>query len=282
MDGLVFINKEKNWTSRDVCNKVSHMLGERKSGHIGTLDPLATGVMVVCLGKYTKLANLLMDHDKEYKVEMELGYETDTLDLAGNVIKKVDVKVKEEDIINLFNNFPKSYIQEVPIYSALKVNGKKLYDYARNGEEVELPKREVKINNIKLLNINNNKIEFEVKVSKGTYIRSLVSDIAKKLGTVATMTNLLRTKLGNVKLEDTKLISDITKDDIKTISDILDYPLYELNEEEYKKVLNGNKLKLNSTNDRLILTKNNIEVGIYELNKEDKLYYHLFTTLRVN
>ncbi len=208
MNGLIIINKEKNFTSRDVVNIISKKLNIKKVGHTGTLDPIATGVLVICIGKYTKLVNLLTADDKEYIAAMRLGIETDTLDITGNVIKKKDFKIDEEKIKKVLNSFLGKSLQEVPIYSAVKVNGKKLYEYARNNEKVNLPTREITIKNIELLNIENNDITFKVLVSKGTYIRSLIRDIALRLNTVGTMVDLQRTKQGNFSLENAITIEE--------------------------------------------------------------------------
>ena len=131
MNGLLLINKDKNMTSRDVINKLNHIFSMKKIGHTGTLDPLATGVMVCLFGKYTKLVDLITGYDKEYIAEIKLGVKTDTLDITGNVIETKKVKITNEDILQVFNEFPKEYMQEVPIYSAVKINGNKLYEYAK-------------------------------------------------------------------------------------------------------------------------------------------------------
>ena len=176
MNGIAIINKKQGLTSRDVVNQISKKLNIKKVGHTGTLDPLATGVLVVCIGKATKLVDVLTDFDKEYEAGVCLGIETDTLDITGNVLKVENVIKTEEEIINTLNSFVGEYDQEVPIYSAVKINGKKLYEYARENIPVELPKRKVKIHNISLTSdviYKNNKVyfSFKVKVSKGTYIR---------------------------------------------------------------------------------------------------------------
>ena len=148
MNGLLLINKDKNMTSRDVINKLNHIFSMKKIGHTGTLDPLATGVMVCLFGKYTKLVDIITSYNKEYIAEIKLGVKTDTLDITGNVIETQNIKVTNEDILKVFSNFPKEYMQKVPIYSAVKINGKKLYEYARNNQLIELPKRKVNIYNL--------------------------------------------------------------------------------------------------------------------------------------
>ena len=180
MNGIIIIDKEKNITSRDVVNKVSKILGTKKIGHTGTLDPLATGVLVLCVGRATKLVDLITGYDKEYIAEVCLGTLTDTLDVTGNVLKEKVTKISKKEIENVLNSFMPGYEQEVPIYSAVKINGKKLYEYARNNEDVILPKRYIKINSIKLISdivYENDKTYFSfiTNVSKGTYIRSLIN-----------------------------------------------------------------------------------------------------------
>ena len=170
MNGVLLINKEKGITSSDVVVKLKHILNTKKVGHTGTLDPLAEGLMLVTVGKATKISNLLVEKYKEYIATFELGYQTDTYDTEGKVINKSDKVVEKDEIIKVINSYKKTYLQEVPIYSSVKVNGKKLYEYARNNIEVELPKREVEIKDIEILSIEENKVVIKTFVSKGTYI----------------------------------------------------------------------------------------------------------------
>ena len=182
MDGVIVIDKEKDYTSRDVVNIVGKHFKTKKVGHTGTLDPLATGVLVICIGQATKLVELLTNHDKEYIADITFGIETDTLDITGTVLKEENTNFSREEIEKVLNEYQKEYDQMVPIYSAIKINGKKLYEYAREKEEIELPSRKVKIYKIDLLKYEqiNNKTHIQIKcnVSKGTYIRSLIRDIA--------------------------------------------------------------------------------------------------------
>ncbi len=246
MNGIIIIDKEKNITSRDVVNKVSKILGTKKIGHTGTLDPLATGVLVLCVGRATKLVDLITGYDKEYIAEVCLGTLTDTLDVTGNVLKEKVTKISKKEIENVLNSFMPGYEQEVPIYSAVKINGKKLYEYARNNEDVILPKRYIKINSIKLISdivYENDKTYFSfiTNVSKGTYIRSLINDIGKKLNTFGTMVELRRIKQGNFKIEDSTPLDNIK---IISLEEILkDYCKVEVDEELYKKISNGVKIK---------------------------------------
>ena len=207
MDGVLIIDKPKGITSRDVVNNVIKIFNTRKVGHTGTLDPLATGVLVVCVGRATKLVNELTSTDKEYIASVTLGIKTDTLDSMGSILFDEGVIKTKEEIISVLNSFVGSYEQEVPVYSAVKINGKKLYEYAREGVNIELPKRKVEIKEIELLDEieykdNKTLFKFRCVVSKGTYIRSLINDIANKLDTIGIMTNLRRTRQGNFKIED--------------------------------------------------------------------------------
>lgn len=223
MNGILLVNKKENWTSRDVVNRVGKILGTKKVGHTGTLDPLATSVLVLCIGSATKLNEILTSTYKEYEAEITLGLLTDTLDITGNELKEEKVKVNKEQILEALNKMTGKYVQEVPIYSAVKVNGRKLYEYARAGESVELPKREVDIKELKLIgNIKytDNKTIFNIRclVSKGTYIRALVNDIANSLNTIGVMSKLTRTKQGKFKLENCYKIEDIESGNYKLIS----------------------------------------------------------------
>lgn len=274
MNGLLLINKDKNMTSRDVINKLNHIFSMKKIGHTGTLDPLATGVMICLFGKYTKLVDIITSYNKEYIAEIKLGVKTDTLDITGNVIETQNIKVTNEDILKVFSNFPKEYMQKVPIYSAVKINGKKLYEYARNNQLIELPKRKVNIYNLELISFNKDIITFKVKVSKGTYIRSLINDLCKKLNTIGTMNNLIRTKQGNFDIKDSYKLEEIAKGNYKfqNIKEFLDYPVIEIPIELIKKVENGNKIEnVFNIDDKVIFTKNNKDLAIYE-NKNNTLY----------
>ena len=269
MNGLLIVNKEKDCTSRDVVNDVSKILGVRKIGHTGTLDPMATGVMLVTIGKATKIVELLTANDKEYIASFQLGYKTDTYDNTGNIIDKKDIpnNINMNDTIN---SFKKTYLQEVPIYSAIKVNGKKLYEYARNNIDVELPKKEVTIKNIELLEEKNNTYTIKTLVSKGTYIRSLINDIGESLNTYATMTSLERTKQGLISINDTNTLEEIENNTftIHKIEEVLDYPIIEVDKELEKLISNGVKINDNwNITDKVIFkNKDNKLLGIYVKN----------------
>lgn len=279
---IINVCKEKNMTSRDVVNIVSKHLHTKKVGHTGTLDPLATGVLIVCTNHDTKLVDILTSKNKEYIATMRLGIQTDTGDITGNIIKRANYKVTKDQIIKVLNNFLGSSTQTVPIYSAVKINGKKLYEYARNGEEVTLPTREINISSIELLDYHDDLIKFKVTVSKGTYIRSLIEDIGKTLQTVATMEDLVRTKQGNYKIEDSYTLEDIKNDNYKPMPlniVLKDYHTYNLNATEYFKVKNGSKMLLNIDDKIVTLLYNNKPIALYR--KENDIY-RVYKMLEIN
>ena len=272
MNGLIVVNKEKGKTSRDIVNELNIILGTKKIGHTGTLDPIASGVLVCVVGKYTKLVNILVNDTKEYIAEIKLGISTDTLDITGNVISTSIVDITKNDILKVFKYYKKSYLQEVPIYSSVHVNGKRLYDYARNNEKVKLPKRKVTIYNLELISFINDIITFKVKVSKGTYIRSLIKDICNKLNIDGTMNNLIRIKQGNFTIEESYKIEDIKNNNYKllNIKEFLDYKVIELPDNLINKVLNGNRINnIFNIDNRVIFTYKNKDIAIYEVVKKD-------------
>ena len=279
MNGLIVLNKDKGKTSRDIINSLNHIFNIKKIGHTGTLDPLATGVLVCCIGKYTKLVNLLTSETKEYIAEIKLGIKTDTQDITGNVISTNTFNITKSDILKVFDNFPKEYIQTVPLYSSVHVNGKRLYEYARNNTKVTLPKREVSIYNLELISFNKDIITFKTKVSKGTYIRSLIEDICSNLNTYGTMNNLIRTKQGNFSIDNSYTLEDIKNGNYKllNIKEFLDYPVIELPDTLIKKVLNGNSITntFNITN-KVIFTYKQKDIAIYEVNNQDLKPYIMF------
>ena len=261
MNGIILVNKQKNCTSHDVVYKVKKIVKE-KVGHTGTLDPLAEGVLPLLIGKGTLCSKYLIEHDKEYEVVLKLGISTQTMDGEGEVLEKREIGeevLDKKHIEEMLESFVGKQKQTPPMYSAIKVKGKKLYEYARKGEKVEIPKREIEIYNIKLVGINREKkeIEFKVSCSKGTYIRSLCTDIAKKLGTIGYMSELKRLKVGNFKIENTIIIDEnVTKEDIEEKLITI--------EELFK---NKEKIDLNSK--KLILFLNGVKLNE---NKEDGVY----------
>ena len=265
---VLYINKPKGVTSFDVVNSVSKKFGIKRVGHTGTLDPLATGVLIVTVGTACKVVDLLTSKDKEYIATVDLGYSTDTLDIEGKVIERKEVP-NNLNIEEVLNSFKKTYLQEVPIYSAVKVNGKKLYEYARKNIEVELPKKEVTIKNIELLEKNNNSFKFKCLVTKGCYIRSLIKDIAIELNTLATMTELIRTKQGNITIEETDDIdSNYT---LHSIIDSLNYDTIMVDDLLEKKISNGMKIpnEYNIEDKVIFINKSNKLLGIYEVDNNE-------------
>ena len=263
MNGIVLINKEKNYTSHDVVSIVKKIT-KSKVGHTGTLDPNATGVLPLLLGDATKISKYLINHDKEYEVILELGKKTSTADVEGEVIEEKEVSQtiwKPEYIENILTEFIGEQEQIPPIYSAIKINGKKLYDYAREGKTVTIEPRRIKIYKIELMGFNkeDKQIQFKVNCSKGTYIRSLCEDIAKKLGTVGYMKELNRTQVGEFYIKNSVTIAEleekIKKNDLSNIISI--EKIFE----------NANKIDL----EQKFLNKYLNGVGI-EQNYEDGVY----------
>lgn len=268
MNGVIIVDKDKDFTSRDVVNVVSKSLGTKKVGHTGTLDPLATGVLVICVGSATKLVEILTCNDKEYVAEITLGIKTDTGDITGNVIETKEVEINNNDIKEVLKSYQKKYNQTVPLYSAIRIDGKKLYEYARENKEIELPSREVDIKKIELIDkIKDNVFSIKCSVSKGTYIRSLVEDIASSLNTVGTMSNLRRIKQGIFKIEDANKLEDIKNNKYKLISieEVLkNYYTVDLDDELEFKVKNGTKIKNIYNEDIVVFKKNNQVLAVYK------------------
>lgn len=281
INGIISVNKPKGLTSRDVVNEIQKSLNT-KAGHTGTLDPMAEGVLVVCLGKASKLAEFLTSTQKEYIAEVTLGLETDTLDIEGKMLKEDNKYITKKQIEEALQFFTKTYKQEVPKYSAVKVNGKRLYEYARNNQEVTLPKKEVTIYDLKLLNYKNenNKIVFTIytKVSKGTYIRSLIRDVAHHLNTLGTMSKLIRISQGKFKIENTYTLEEIKNNNYKIISikDALDIKVVKVNNELKQKIINGQKLDLDY-DQVLFIDNNENELAVYKKeNNELKVWKMLY------
>lgn len=278
---ILSVYKESNMTSRDVCNIISKLFKTKKVGHTGTLDPLACGLLIVCTNKDTKLVDILTAKKKEYIATIKLGIKTDTLDITGNIIEKKDYNFTKEELINVLNSFLGKSKQEVPLYSAVKINGRKLYEYARNNINIELPVRDIEIYNIELLEYKKDLITFKVEVSKGTYIRSLINDICTKLNTVGVMSYLLRTKQGDFLVDNSNKLDDILNDNYKVITYeevFKNYPTINLNEEEYYKVINGVKMNFNIKDDIIALKYSNKYIALYKYNDGlYKMYKYLLT-----
>ena len=269
MDGIIIVNKHKGCTSHDIVYKVKKISNE-KVGHTGTLDPMATGVLPLLIGKGTLCSKYLINHDKIYKATIQLGIETDTLDAEGTIVDTKEVSgemLNEEYIINILDTFLGKQEQVPPMYSAIKVNGKKLYQYAREGKSIEVQPRNIEIYNIKLLEVNkeNKQIKFEVHCSKGTYIRSLCSDISKKLGTIGHMIELQRVQVGEFNISNSVTLEQIQNNPTEfenhliTIEDIFkDKVNINLDNKKLQLFLNGVQLNTNK------------EEGIYKIYNANK------------
>lgn len=272
MNGVIVVNKSKGITSRDVVNKLVKVFGTKSIGHIGTLDPMATGVLVCLIGKYTKLGSIMVNHDKEYIATFKLNVLTDTLDIEGKVLKTDNKIISLEDMqgaIEHFNGL--TYMQEVPIYSAVKVNGKKLYDYARSNEDVILPKKEVTIYKLELVSFED-EVKIKCKVSKGTYIRALIRDICAYLGTYGVMTDLVRTKLGDYDIGDAYSLDDISNGKYKlySLEDIFDLDVRYINDDNHKQIYNGNIVKDKNSN-YILYKEGDKAVAFYTRINEEEL-----------
>lgn len=274
MNGILIVNKSEGFTSRDVVNKLSKIFNTKKIGHTGTLDPIAKGVLVVVIGKYTKLCEDLTQTFKEYIATFKLGILTDTLDITGKILDEKDVTVTEEEIRNVIASYKCVYDQEVPIYSSVKINGRKLYEYARNGEYVVLPKRKVDIKNIEVIDINKDIVKIKCLVSKGTYIRSLIRDIGSSLNTFATMTDLIRIKQGIFDIRNSYTLEDIENGNYKLIDieDVMDIYVIE-NDTYLKDVTNGVKLKLDIENKYILFKHEGNNIALY---KKDNDYFRMY------
>ena len=280
MNGIIVINKPKDYTSRDIVNIVSKKLNNKKVGHTGTLDPLATGVLVLPIGRALKVSELLTSNTKEYIAEVILGYETDMLDITGTEIKRNIPSVTKEELLKVLKSYIGKYNQEVPLYSAVKVGGRKLYEYARSGTPVIPPSKEVEVYSLELISdLKHIKgaVEFTIRceVSKGTYIRSLIRDIAYSLNTYGTMKNLIRTRQGIFTLKDAYTLKDIEENNYKLLSikeclpniktTVIEEPLL-------TKVKNGMVLdKFFKENMSLLLDKEGKEIAIYIASGDNKV-----------
>lgn len=249
MNGVIIINKPKGYTSHDVVNVLRKKLNTKKVGHTGTLDPNATGVLPILVETATKISKYLIEHEKTYIATIELGKKTDTADAEGKVIEE-DTNMKDiskEGIKCVIKSFLGKQSQVPPMYSAIKVDGKKLYEYAREGKKVELKPREIEIFDINLIEYNNKEIKFSVRCSKGTYIRILCEDIAEKLGTIGYMKELQRTSINEFKIENSISIDDLDniniEEEIISIEKVFeDKPKIDLNNRKLELFLNGVQL----------------------------------------
>ena len=264
MDGIIVINKPKDCTSHDIVRKARKILNE-KVGHTGTLDPNATGVLPLLVGKGTQISKYLINHDKTYEAVLKLGEKTDTADREGKTIETKEVQpsnLEKENVEKVLKALIGKQEQTPPIYSAIKVNGKKLYEYARSGENVEIEPRTIEIYNLELIKIENQEITYKVHCSKGTYIRTLCEQIAEKLGTVGYMKELKRTQVGEFKIEESITIEELENNAEKNLITIEKYfencKKINLNEKKLQLFLNGVQL----THD--------LEDGIYTIYSDEK------------
>lgn len=279
MNRIIIINKPIGFTSQDVVSKTKKILNEKKAGHIGTLDPLAEGVLPVLLGDCTKLSKYLIEHNKTYIATVCLGKKTETGDSEGKIIEEKNISEEdfnEENVKLVLKSFLGKQFQVPPMYSSIKVNGKKLYEYARKGEKVEVPKREIEIFDIKLMYINfeTNEITFEVSCSKGTYIRVLCENVAEKLNTVGYMTSLKRTVVGKFSLENSVTFEEleIGKENEEFIDKYF-IKSEKIFEDEYKKI-NLNKRKEELFLNGVMLTFE-LEDGLYNIYNFENKYLGL-------
>jgi len=264
MDGIIVINKSKNCTSHDVVREAKKILNE-KVGHTGTLDPNATGVLPLLVGKGTQISKYLINHDKIYEAVLKLGEKTDTADGEGQIIETREVKqsnIEKENVEKVLKSLIGKQEQIPPMYSAIKVNGKKLYEYARQGQNIEIDPRTIEIYNLELIHIQNQEITYKVHCSKGTYIRTLCEQIAERLGTVGYMKELKRIQVGEFNIEDSITIEELENDIEKHFITIEKY--FEKCEE-----INLNAKKLQLFLNGVQLT-HNLEDGIYKIYSEEK------------
>ena len=264
MDGIIVINKLKNCTSHDVVRKAKKILNE-KVGHTGTLDPNATGVLPLLVGKGTQISKYLINHDKTYEAVLKLGEKTDTADIEGQIIETKEVQpsnLEKENVEKVLKSLIGKQEQIPPIYSAIKVNGKKLYEYARSGQNVEIEPRTIEIYNLELIKMENQEITYKVHCSKGTYIRTLCEQIAEKLETVGYMKDLKRTQVGEFKIENSATIEELEQEKDKYFITIEKYfekcPQIQLNTKKLQLFLNGVQLT------------HELEDGIYTIYSEEK------------
>ena len=280
ISGTLLIDKEKGLTSRQEVNNISKLLGEKKAGHIGTIDPFADGLLIVLLGKATKISPFLEGMDKTYMATLKLGEATDSGDLTGNVISKEKVPaLNKESIENIFKQFLGKQKQIPPMYSAIKVDGQELYKYARKGEEIERKERDIVIYELKLLSFKNDEIIFVTRVSKGTYIRTLGEDIAKKMGTVGHLTSLTRLAVGPFSLENAVKGKDASVDKLISTEKMLSFmPSLDVDEELARRALNGMHFRLPVKDDLILLKDKDGAIAIYK--KEPSGVYSCVRGLR--
>lgn len=268
MDGIFLVNKDKDWTSRDVVNYIGHHFQMKKVGHVGTLDPFATGLLIILVGKATKILPYLENQNKKYRATLKLGEDTDTLDLEGKVIKTSPIPTLDEKMITeVLKTFLGDIEQSIPMYSAVKYQGRELYKYARENVEIPAMKRVISIKSISLVDFNKETITFDVECSKGTYIRQLGYDIAHKLSTCGHLIALKRLEVGTFNLENAHQVKEIVEEHLISIKDALSYlPMVVANDEEKKMIINGRILSFDQ-DDNLLLAIDNAGMALAILEK---------------
>lgn len=274
MEGIIVIDKPKGITSFDVIRVLRRTLRERRIGHTGTLDPLATGILVICVGRATKLAQDIEGYEKEYIADFELGYKTDTYDIEGKVLDTVsDINVSREELLEALSKYKGDIKQVPPMYSAIKVDGKKLYELAREGIEIERKSRDVTISSLELLDYSNKKVKIDCEVSKGTYIRSLIYDIGEDLKTFATMTDLRRTRVGEETLDRSYTLETIEQmvenkefSFLISVEDYFQFTKIEITDEKSLKLyVNGQRSKVDVTSGKYRVYNSGKFIGLGEV-----------------
>ncbi|MCF0114154.1 MAG: tRNA pseudouridine(55) synthase TruB [Erysipelotrichaceae bacterium] len=274
MDAVLLINKPMNMTSFDICAKVRKQFHEKAVGHTGTLDPNATGLMIVLMGKYTKYLPYCQHHQKEYVATLLLGKKTTTGDIWGEIKEEKEVPCINETLVKeVLNSFLGASSQIPPMVSSIKVEGKRLYELAREGKEVERKARDIFIDEIELVGIKDNQISFRAVVSEGTYIRTLCEDIAAKLNTVGTMASLNRTKVAHVNLENAQSLEELREHPkIHLIEEVLDKSIPIVEIQSYEEVKNGRKIRINSLAPLVICSHQGEILAAYERTGDDYWY----------
>lgn len=268
ISGFLIINKLSGMTSHDVVNKIRKIFNTKQVGHTGTLDPNATGVLILAIGKATKAISYLENDDKIYEAELTLGITTDTEDIWGNVLEEKEVNISDVQIIEVIKSFIGNIKQVPPMYSALKMKGKKLYELAREGVTVERDARDITIFDISNIKINKNKVSFTVHCSKGTYIRTLCKDIGEKLGCGACMSALNRIKVGNFDIKDSSIIDNVTENDLIDLEiPLKKYEAIYLIGDKAKKYINGVKINIDRNDDLYRIYLDNKFYGIGKIEK---------------
>ncbi len=273
MDGVLLVNKKEGMTSFDIVRKIKKTLNTKNVGHCGTLDPLAKGLLVVTIGKALKISRFLESDEKEYIATIKLGERTPTLDREGEIIERKEISAfTKEDIIKVFNSLIGNIKQKPPIYSALSINGKRLYEYARENIDVEIKERNIEIKNLELLDFGNDFIKYHVVCSKGTYVRVLCETIANKLNNIGYMSDLIRTRIGKLTLDNAYTLEEIENNNYKLIdieSSLTNFIVLTLKDRELYKASNGNVLDFYIEGNVLVVDETRNVIALYEGDKEN-------------